>query len=84
MPQSLRCRVTGCDLDPCGVCKRCGEDRQARHEWQDDEREKPCYRRQTCERCSVVKQSPDHDWQTQAGTAGMDPKLDCSRCGLEI
>ena len=82
MGTSVRCRLTGCDRDPCGVCKRCGDEQGAAHDWQDGERQDPCYRHEVCSRCSNSRDQPDHDWNPVVTAAGTN--LSCSRCGLEI
>ena len=61
MSSSIRCRITGCDLDECGVCRRCGSDRQAEHDWHEIERERPCYRRMSCSRCQAEREQPEQD-----------------------
>jgi len=78
MSRSLRCRITGCDVDPCGVCRRCGAASGAGHAWKEAERTRECYRRSVCERCDRERERPDHDWEPTAGG------LRCSRCGLAI
>lgn len=83
MSSSLRCKVTGCDLDDCGICRRCGAEQDAKHLWKDAERKRPCYTLKVCERCAQEKESPDHDWESGTGP-GQQLKMTCSRCGLEI
>jgi hypothetical protein len=80
---SMRCKVSGCDLDPCGVCLRCDSEAKARHDWQDVDRERECYAKRVCSRCQRERESPDHDWSTSTGPAG-DLQMKCSRCGLAI
>ena len=88
MSSSMRCRITGCDLNDCGVCRRCGSVKNANHKWKDSERNKPCFQRKICERCGEERLSPDHQWEmseapaTGAGIHG--PDLKCGRCGLTI
>jgi len=84
MTLTMRCRITGCDLDGCGVCQRCGGERQAHHQWTDAEREKPCFRRKVCERCGKERQNPDHDWEPAGVSVTGEPELKCARCGLSI
>ena len=83
MASSLRCKVTGCDLDDCGVCRRCGSTAKAQHRWVEAERLRPCFTRKVCERCDTDHESPDHDWETGTGAAG-DIQMTCTRCGLKI
>ena len=78
MPSSMRCRITGCDLDECGVCRRCGNDSEAKHRWQEADRTRPCFPRKVCEVCGQEKEQPDHDWES------VDGNLKCLRCGLVI
>lgn len=75
---SVRCKITGCDLDGCGVCRRCGSQKQAKHQWKEAERKRECFPRQVCETCSAQREQPDHDWEPTA--TGMK----CSRCGFSI
>jgi hypothetical protein len=75
--------MTGCDLDDCGVCRRCGAERETKHVWKEIERQRPCYRIEVCERCRKDRENPDHDWEMGTGPAG-DVKMTCSRCRLEI
>ena len=75
---SMRCKLTGHDLDACGVCKRCGEAKGSQHQWKAAEREQPCFKREVCERCETERQQPEHDWQME------NANLVCSRCGLKI
>lgn len=84
MASSIRCRVTGCDRDDCGVCRRCGDDREADHAWQEAERNKPCFPRMVCERCGAEKEKPDHDWEIGGPTPQGELSMECSRCGLRI
>ena len=84
MASSIRCRVTGCDRDDCGVCRRCGDDRGAKHAWKEASRSKPCFPRMLCERCQAEKESPDHDWQIGAANPQGDVTMECSRCRLRI
>lgn len=77
---SLLCRVTSCDLDDCGVCRRCGSESLSRHEWKEAERNRPCFRRKVCSGCRKENEVPDHDWQT----SGASSQLKCARCGLSI
>jgi len=79
---SLRCKLSGCDLDECGICKRCGSEERAAHDWTDVERERPCYALRRCTRCGRTAEKPDHDWEAQPGV--VDVELTCSRCGLKI
>jgi len=83
MSRSLRCKITGCDVDDCGVCRRCGSEAGAQHTWQEAERLRPCFSRKVCERCGRERESPDHDWETRTGVAG-DLQMKCTRCGLQI
>lgn len=78
MASSLRCRITGCDLNECGVCRRCGKVENAQHEWKEAPRERPCFPREVCERCNEEREQPDHDWEPSP------QGLKCSRCGLSI
>lgn len=84
MARTIRCKVTGCDLDDCGICRRCGDSSKARHSWAAAESENPCYRRETCDRCGATRDQPSHDWEpsSQVGPDGV--ALKCSRCGLTI
>lgn len=84
MGPSIRCRVTGCDLDECGICRRCGDASKAAHQWKEADREKPCYERKLCERCGEEKSQPDHDWQTGTSAVTGEIEMKCSRCGLLI
>jgi ribosomal protein S27AE len=83
---SIRCKLTGCDLDPCGVCKRCGDTSAAAHDWTDVERERPCFKQQQCTRCGETKEMPDHDWvpTPMDSPDGTGVELRCGRCGLKI
>lgn len=78
MASSIRCRLQGCDLDDCGVCRRCGDAGKAEHRWQEADRVRPCFRRTVCSRCGKEKEQPEHDWDPTPGG------LKCSRCGLAI
>ena len=78
MAKGLRCRITGCDRNACGVCRRCGDHQGAEHEWIEVPREEPCYRLESCTRCEEQRAQPDHDWQP------VDDDLKCSRCALKI
>jgi len=83
MAGSLRCKMTGCDLDPCGVCKRCGSQEKAQHKWKQAERERDCFHRELCETCNQEREKPDHDWEmSQGGPQGI--RMKCARCGLVI
>ena len=84
MAVPLRCRLTGCDLDECGVCRRCGTTRDAKHQWIDAERREPCYERKVCERCNAEHQKPDHDWTPSGRVGAQGPELKCARCNLSI
>jgi len=75
---SVRCKITGCDLDECGVCRRCGAQKEAKHQWKEAERDRPCFPRQVCERCDAKREQPDHDWEPTPN--GMK----CSRCNFSI
>ena len=75
---SLRCKVSGCDLDPCGICRRCGSEKEASHAWQEAERTRPCFKRQVCQTCEVEREQPDHEWDSTA------TGLKCTRCGFAI
>ena len=81
---SMRCKITGCDLNECGVCSRCGDESKANHQWSSGERSNPCYNREVCDRCAAERDQPDHDWQPgdTPGPAGI--ALQCARCGLKI
>ena len=78
MAASLRCKMTGCDLDDCGVCKRCGQEKDPQHQWKEAERERPCFPRELCQRCETAREQPYHDWDAAPGG------LRCTRCGLKI
>jgi hypothetical protein len=81
---SMRCKITGHDLDECGKCRRCGDESSANHAWSDAERNNPCYKREICDRCGAEREQPDHDWQP-GDTPGPDGvALQCARCGLKI
>ena len=75
---SIRCKITGCDLDECGVCRRCGGHKNASHRWKEAERDRPCFARQVCERCNAMHERPDHDWESTP--TGMK----CRRCNFAI
>lgn len=75
---SLRCRVVGCDLDDCNVCRRCGLEKDPRHQWKEAPRDRPCFPREVCERCEQTREQPDHDWDPKPGG------LRCTRCGLSV
>ena len=80
---ALRCKLSGCDLDDCGVCRRCGSNEQANHDWKELERRRPCYRLRSCTRCDEEMELPDHDWEPKPG--GPDGiQMLCSRCGQKI
>jgi hypothetical protein len=83
MTASMRCRLTGCDLDPCGVCRRCETEKDTTHDWQDTDRDRACFRKQACAKCGREREQPDHDWEPGVAASG-EPSLTCSRCGLEI
>ena len=83
MASPLRCRLTGCDPDPCGVCRRCGSAKDTSHVWKDAERDLPCFRKEICETCGRQREQPDHDWEP-GGAATGGTSLVCSRCGLKI
>ena len=79
---SLRCKMTRCDLNDCGVCRRCGEG-QASHDWVEAERDHPCVHRKRCTRCDASQEKPDHDWDTKTG--GVDGiQMTCTRCGRTL
>jgi hypothetical protein len=80
---SMRCKVAGCDRDECGVCRRCGSERDVEHHWKDVGRERACFRRKVCARCETEKESPDHDWVPSPNAIG-EIELKCGRCGLSI
>lgn len=82
MASSLRCKVSGCDLDECGICRRCGSESKANHAWTDADRTRPCFVRKACERCDAEKESPDHDWEMTKGE--VQDTLTCTRCGMAI
>ena len=79
----LRCKLSGCDLDGCGVCKRCGSKEKELHDWQDAERERACFELKKCSRCDAEKEKPDHDWQSRPGIVD-EIELACARCGIKI
>ena len=77
---ALRCKMTGCDLDACGVCRRCGSEAKANHNWQETEPERPCFKRKVCQTCNQEHEMPEHDWEaSEGGPDGIQMK--CSRCG---
>lgn len=84
MATSMRCKLTGHDLDECGVCRRCGSEGEAKHDWQEGERHRPCFRLQVCSRCQAEKETPEHDWAPTGISPTGDPQLKCSRCGRSI
>jgi predicted Fe-S protein YdhL (DUF1289 family) len=84
MSKSLRCRLTGCDTDDCGVCRRCGHAAGERHDWQPAESENPCYIREVCSRCEKERHQPDHNWESSPSPGPDGVTLKCSRCGLTI
>ena len=85
MPSSLRCKVTGHDLDDCGVCRRCGTEAEPNHEWKETTpRKRECYRLEVCARCEQEKEIADHDWEQVPGKIPDTMDLKCSRCGLQI
>lgn len=84
MSRSIRCRLSGCDLDDCGICRRCGDESRANHQWSEAERKEPCFTREVCDRCRVERQQPDHDWQMSESPGPTGVSLKCSRCGLVI
>jgi len=84
MASSLRCKISGCDLDECGVCRRCGAESAAKHSWRAADRERPCFDRKVCERCGKEREIPDHDWESTVGLTPDVPALRCTRCGLSI
>jgi hypothetical protein len=81
---SVRCRITGCDLDECGVCRRCGDESKASHQWSDADRTNPCFSRRVCDRCQAEESQPDHDWQMSESPGPDGSALKCARCGLAI
>ena len=88
MGSSLRCKMSGHDLDPCGICRRCADSASASHSWKDAERERPCFRLRVCETCGSTEEKPEHKWEPAPRASGiegpMGPDLKCSRCGLVI
>ncbi|MHC4925544.1 MAG: hypothetical protein ACYTG4_15925 [Planctomycetota bacterium] len=80
----MRCKITGCNLDDCGVCRRCGSEAKSEHAWKEIEREKECFGLKVCERCGKRHETPDHDWAPTGGSVAGDIELRCSRCGLAI
>ena len=83
MAKPLRCKMTGCDLDACGVCKRCGTEQDTKHVWKEIDRDRPCYRKEVCETCGRERENPDHDWSPGTNALG-ETALTCTRCNLEI
>jgi hypothetical protein len=83
MTAPLRCRITGCDRDPCGVCRRCGTEKDTSHDWGELERDRACFRKEVCTKCGREREQPDHDWQAGESPTG-EMSLTCSRCGLAI
>lgn len=84
MATPLRCKITGHDRDPCGVCRRCGVEKDTAHEWVDVERDRACYRKTQCSNCSREREIPDHDWQPAGTSPTGDVAMKCGRCGLAI
>jgi hypothetical protein len=82
--KSMRCRITGCDLDGCGVCRRCGDASKEDHNWTEAESQNPCYQREVCDRCDKDRHQPNHDWQMSPSPGPDGVALKCSRCGLNI
>lgn len=80
---SLRCKLSGCDLNECGICRRCGSEEKAEHDWTDVERERPCMKLKRCTRCDTTHETPDHDWEAKPGVVE-DIELTCSRCGMKL
>jgi hypothetical protein len=80
---SLRCKLTGCDLNECGICRRCKSEEQGSHDWADVERERPCFAQKRCTRCDAEQETPDHDWESRPGVVEAI-ELVCTRCGLKI
>lgn len=78
MAKTMRCKLFGCDRNPCGVCTRCKDETGAEHRWGEIPRERPCLRLEACETCGDERTQPDHDWTP------VDDDLKCSRCGLKI
>lgn len=78
MASSMRCKITGCDLDECGKCRRCGDESKANHDFKSAERDRPCFTHEICERCQTEREQPDHDWGTTPHG------LKCTRCNLSI
>ena len=83
---SIRCKLTGCDLNECGICKRCGDTSAAKHAWQDVDRKRACYKRAECSNCHEFQESPDHDWTSTPSESGDGTgiELKCSRCSLKL
>lgn len=80
---SLRCKLSGCDLDDCGICRRCGSKEQVSHDWVEIDRKRPCFRLKRCSRCDEEADIPDHAWEARPG--GPDGiEMICSRCGHKI
>ena len=84
MASSLKCKIAGCDLDKCGVCRRCGSEVKAHHQWKEAQRHRPCFHLKVCELCRAEKETPDHDWEMAAGVMEGMTSLKCTRCGLSI
>ena len=80
---SLRCKLSGCDLDECGICRRCGSEEKAAHDWAEVERERPCFKLKRCTRCEKTTEIPDHDWVSKPGVVDAID-LTCSRCGFKL
>ncbi len=80
---SLRCKLSGCDLDDCGICRRCGSEDKAAHDWAEAERERPCFKLKRCTRCETTTEVPDHDWVSKPGLVDAID-LVCSRCGFKL
>ena len=84
---SMRCKLTGHDLNDCGVCKRCQDASEAKHDWAEQERERECFKRSVCTRCGEIQEKPDHDWTPTPAEHDLDGsgiEMKCSRCGLKI
>lgn len=80
---SLRCKLSGCDLNDCGICRRCGSMADAAHDWHPVERERPCFKLKRCSRCDETAETPDHDWEAKPGVIE-DIEMTCTRCQLKI
>jgi len=80
---SLRCKLSGCDLDDCGICKRCASEDGAEHDWAEVERDRPCFKLKRCARCDKTAETPDHDWVSKPGVVDA-VDLTCSRCGFRL